>query len=488
MNITEKLNKLPENVREYVCSNDVRLMMEQSCFLYGVDEVDIEKIASTIGDIFFAELQLSQLPLMLGRNLNIDGRVAHGIACELSARIFVKFETYFEGASTLLKQWSANKIPPIVSEEKAWKKVLDIEPWILEEEKEKKEEAQKEQAKIAKQQAKIEKINLDKALKLYPGLGEQSITSNPLKLRYFPAPVRSSIKNWITDYHDALGAGKHSTMDRGNYLFHSENGKKLTPAERQKMSLVLKSLDEETMLDIDVDRQVIIFEVAKPLLAKVENFPNTPTSSSNNNSTEIAQARIRQSLDFSNSQNVQAGRNQDAPVFAFEDSDYANVLRAKNKGGSEETFGNFASEKKQETEKPAFGDLSFSSAQELPVEKKFATPVQNSISKFSMPTKQVKTELPRNPQTWNSPNFKQTTSFATSAQPTQLQTIKNHPFQAQPAQAQSSSVEVQQSVPIERRSPVQPKNHSPYVITPLHKVGNAFQNEPKVQGNTVDLS
>ena len=70
----------------------------------------------------------------------------------------------------------------------------------------------------------LEQITLMQALKLHEKLGEQSITSNPLKLRYFPAPVRSSIKNWITDYHDALGAGKHSTIDRGNYLFLSENG------------------------------------------------------------------------------------------------------------------------------------------------------------------------------------------------------------------------------------------------------------------------
>ena len=359
----------------------------------------------------------------------------------------------------------------------------------------------------------LEQITLMQALKLHEKLGEQSITSNPLKLRYFPAPVRSSIKNWITDYHDALGAGKHSTIDRGNYLFHSENGKRLTPAERQKMSLVLKSLDEETMLDIDVDRQAIVFEVPKPLPVS-ENRSSVGASNSSNfsanaNPEEIAQARIRQSLNFSNSQNATAGKNQDAPVFAFEDSDYANVLRAKNSTGAESTFGNFASEKKPEVEKPAFGSLSFSSAQELPVEKKFVAPAQNSIAKFSMPAQQAKIEPPKAPQTWNSPDLRQQSSFVAPTPPAQpiqtqpapapAQSIQTQPVQAQlnkieSVQAQSNQIHAAQ-VSAPEKKPTQPtgpivlpRNYSPYVISPSHRANNSAQNEPKIQGNTVDLS
>ena len=360
---------------------------------------------------------------------------------------------------------------------------------------------------------KDSKLPLSQAMSQYPKLGEQSITSNPLKLRYFPTPVRSSIKNWITDYHDALGAGKHSTIDRGNYLFHSENGKRLTPAERQKMSLVLKSLDEETLLDIDVDRQAIVFEVPKPLPFS-ENSSSVGVSNSSNfsanaNPEEIAQARIRQSLNFSNSQNATAGKNQDAPVFVFEDSDYANVLRAKNSTGAESTFGNFASEKKPEVEKPAFGSLSFSSAQELPVEKKFVAPAQNSIAKFSMPAQQAKIEPPKAPQTWNSPDLRQQSSFVAPTPPAQpiqtqpapapAQSIQTQPVQAQlnkieSVQAQSNQIHAAQ-VSAPEKKPTQPtgpivlpRNYSPYVISPSHRANNSAQNEPKIQGNTVDLS
>lgn len=114
------------------------------------------------------------------------------------------------------------------------------------------------------------RLPLAQALQEYPKLGEQNITINSLKLRYFPTPVRPSIKNWMTDFHDNMGAGKHGAVDRGNYLFHSENGKKLTPIERQKLSAILKSLDEQTPLSIDAEAQSIIFQHNAPIIKNQE--------------------------------------------------------------------------------------------------------------------------------------------------------------------------------------------------------------------------
>ena len=112
-------------------------------------------------------------------------------------------------------------------------------------------------------QKKEVQLPLSQALSQYPKLGEQNVTVDQIKLKYFPTPVRPSIKNWITDFHDAMGAMKHSPIDRGNFLFHSENGKKLTPIERQKLGAILKSLDEQTLLTIDPVAQVVVFENAE---------------------------------------------------------------------------------------------------------------------------------------------------------------------------------------------------------------------------------
>lgn len=104
------------------------------------------------------------------------------------------------------------------------------------------------------------KLPLSDALSQFPNLGEQNVTSSQLKLRYFPEPVRPSIKNWITDYRDNFGAGKHSPIDRGNFLFHSENGKTLSAFDRQRLGAILKSLDEQTLLVVDGETQKIVFE------------------------------------------------------------------------------------------------------------------------------------------------------------------------------------------------------------------------------------
>lgn len=252
MDFSENLNMLPENIKEYFCGNDLRIAMERACFLYEIREDNIEKITLSIRGIFFKEVALAGLPLEIQKNLQVRGDISCGIAYELNKKIFSLFPDYFTDAQELLGQWEQNKIPPIISEEKAWRRVIDIEPWILEQ-----EENEKNQAAEARK--KIDSISLPEALKKYPDLGEGSVSLEQIKLKYFPTPVKPSIKNWITDFHDNMGSGKHSAIDRGNYLFHSENGKKLSSDERQKLSLILKSLEEGTLLDIDPERQIVVF-------------------------------------------------------------------------------------------------------------------------------------------------------------------------------------------------------------------------------------
>ena len=53
MSVFEKIEKLPEDVKEFFHSNEVRLAMEQACFLYDIAEEDIEELAKPVGNIFF---------------------------------------------------------------------------------------------------------------------------------------------------------------------------------------------------------------------------------------------------------------------------------------------------------------------------------------------------------------------------------------------------------------------------------------------------
>jgi len=108
------------------------------------------------------------------------------------------------------------------------------------------------------------RLPLLQALSKYEQLGNQLITEERLKLKSQAESVRPSLLYWIKYYRDELGVGHHSSVDRGNFLFRSENGKKLTPEERERVNLVLRSVEENVPLDIDTEQSVILFPAFVP--------------------------------------------------------------------------------------------------------------------------------------------------------------------------------------------------------------------------------
>jgi hypothetical protein len=115
----------------------------------------------------------------------------------------------------------------------------------------------------ARKKGEMEIINLPllQALSKYEKLGQQVITSEKIKLKTQIEPVRPSLFNWLKYYRDELGIGQHNNVERGEFLFRSENGRKLSGEERERISLVLKSVEEHLPIAIDTERQEIIFPV-----------------------------------------------------------------------------------------------------------------------------------------------------------------------------------------------------------------------------------
>ncbi|KKQ60234.1 MAG: hypothetical protein US82_C0043G0001, partial [Parcubacteria group bacterium GW2011_GWC1_38_22] len=259
-----KINLLPPQQKEFFLSDVLMFEMKKSFTLCGMDSSLSSCIAKEVGDIFLGSLDLKELPRIIHEKLNYKNEIIYFIAYEINKRIFNKFPDHFINSLELLNQWETKKGRALITEEQAYEKMLKIEPWILELENDKKRIENKEVEKKEKEQIEIIKntvtFSMNIALDKYPKIGEQTITSNPIKLQNFLEPVRPSVKNWITDFHYAMGSGKHSPIDRGNYLFHGENGKVLSAAERQKIGVILKSLDEQTLLTIDPEKEIIIFE------------------------------------------------------------------------------------------------------------------------------------------------------------------------------------------------------------------------------------
>lgn len=116
-----------------------------------------------------------------------------------------------------------------------------------------------------KEEQGTEKISIQEAIRKYPELGEQLITSERIILKSFPSPVRPSIKNWLADYNFVMGYEQaRSGIERTNYLFHNINTQKLNPAEREKVASLLKSFDENYPLTVNKNTRQVIFPPMAP--------------------------------------------------------------------------------------------------------------------------------------------------------------------------------------------------------------------------------
>lgn len=122
------------------------------------------------------------------------------------------------------------------------------------------------------------KLPLLKALAEYPRLGEQSLTGEKIRIKGQGELQRPTLANWIRYYRDELGIGFHDQVTRGKFLFQSENGKKLGNEERERINLVLKSLEEEFPLDIDTNRLLIVFPVRTQPSPVSSAFPKAPST------------------------------------------------------------------------------------------------------------------------------------------------------------------------------------------------------------------
>jgi hypothetical protein len=259
----EKIKKLPEKEKSFFLSDEPLFILKKAFGIYQIDSRLSKNIALEISQIYIDNLGLKDLPAILMKNVNLSDGIAYGIAYELNRNIFNKFPDHFKNSGQLLQEWERIKSSPVVSEEEAWRKVLEIEPWMAEVMREKRELKQTEENEEKKHQASLVKLSLSQALKQYTKLENQQITDGLIKLRYSDFPSRPTIKNWITDYYQNLGVGNHGIIERGNFLFHSENCKKLGSKERQKLALIFKSLSENMPLVIDAVKQQIIFPEIK---------------------------------------------------------------------------------------------------------------------------------------------------------------------------------------------------------------------------------
>jgi len=181
-----------------------------------------------------------------------------------------------------------------------------------------------------------------------------------------------------------MGPGEHSAMDRSNYIFHSDNGRKITPIERQKLSLILKSLEEKAPLRIDPEKQVVIFEnneqveVARQQMGtktKEERSEKREDSeiSRNIEQKDVFQRYIPQTIKKSQPAFSTNLKDEKKPQRSIKDENFFKNVGPKADSVKDNFFNSFASIKDRNNSDQntslVGGSISFSSSQKLPVEQ-----------------------------------------------------------------------------------------------------------------------
>lgn len=123
-------------------------------------------------------------------------------------------------------------------------------------------------------------VGIGEILEKHPEMQDQFITSKPIKLKTKETEVGATYSNWTQDYRERIGAPPHSTIERTEYLFKSDNAKNLDNSERTILGNVLKAYDEGGKLPIDATSGKLILSelfhqhtVATPPVPKKIDLP-----------------------------------------------------------------------------------------------------------------------------------------------------------------------------------------------------------------------
>jgi hypothetical protein len=201
----ERFLNLPRGFKEKLASVDISRKIQTIGQKYGFDLSRLANITRLIREYYFGEVRLEDFPREIEKRVGVSLLTAQEIARYIRAEI------------------------------------IDWDPW-------------------GEYIAKLPKLSIREIVAKHPKIADTEITSGYIELKTSEDLEDPTIKNWIHDYVLHLGQAGHSQMDRTQYLFHSENTNNLSSPDREKLGVILKSFDENTLLPIDEENGEIVFE------------------------------------------------------------------------------------------------------------------------------------------------------------------------------------------------------------------------------------
>ena len=213
--VWKKFKGLSKEAQEILISDELPLAIKNIQDTFHLSDIAIGNVSLFIRKIFFEELTLEECEAKIGSML-----ITTGGGDPNQARAIVGF---------------------------IQKEILTIKP----------------QPKVEEIEEDLNKTTVSlpllQALSKYEKLAHQLITKESIKIKTQNAPVLPTLLYWLKCYREELGVGQHTTFERGEFLFQSENCKRLSPAERERVNLILKSMEENLPLSIDIEQEEIVF-------------------------------------------------------------------------------------------------------------------------------------------------------------------------------------------------------------------------------------
>ncbi len=239
--------KLPEKRGVVLIHNKTTEWIGEIAEKYSFNENQIENLSRIIRDFGFLDIQELDIPLLLEKNFSFLSPEQRNFLLDFIIKLF------------------QISLPP-------------LEELLPEENSPSQEYVEGKKSPYEKEYPLLE------GMALFSKLGQQLVTSENIMIRGSQTPVRPSVKNWITLYQQEMGPAPHEAFERSNFLFHNKNVLALSPQDRERITSLLTSLDENILLPLDIQSQEILWEKLISTSEKEKSSPqNIPPSPSQNN-------------------------------------------------------------------------------------------------------------------------------------------------------------------------------------------------------------
>lgn len=295
----EKFLKLPENIKDKLVSHITSEKIQRIGKHYKLELLQMASIARMIRSYYFGEIKKEDFPNILVEEAGLDQKSASEISTYVIERI-INTET--------------------------------IDPSLKNE---------------------IVKMPLTQAMEKYPKVQEQLISDNLIKLKNKDYLVKGSVRNWIKDYYNVVGAGNKDIMKRSSYIYHGQNSKDLSENEKSKLSIILKALEDNSVVSVDKNKEEIIFDVKD---SKKENF------------SDIKKEQVQNSV-YENKTQVSFGNDSENSRVQSRDQEVENRNPSPKINQIKGNRFNLKSDHFESSKEDNEDNIKFSTPQQFPVEK-----------------------------------------------------------------------------------------------------------------------